>query len=157
MVVPGPIRDRVMTLAHSIPWSGHLGKCKTLTRIGSWFSWPNMYTDVSNFVLTCPECQLTSGRAVPRAHLHSRFSRIVMDIVGPLERSKGGYCYILVLCDYATRYPEAFPLKNIKARQVANCLVQLFSRVGVPREVLTDQGTNFLSTFLRQVYSLLGI
>ena len=62
-----------------------------------------------------------------------------------------------MLCDYATRYPEAFPLKNIKARQVANCLVQLFSRVGVPREVLTDQGTNFLSTLLRQVYSLLGI
>ena len=61
-----------------------------------------------------------------------------MDIVGPLERSKGGYRYIFVLCDYATRYPKAFPLKNIKARQVANCLVQLFSRVGMPREILTD-------------------
>ena len=163
LVVPGPIREKVMTLAHSIPWSGHLGKDKTLARIGSRFSWPNMYTDVSSFVRACPECQLTSGRAVPRAHLHSLpiidtpFSRIGMDIVGPLERSKGGYRYILVLCDYATRYPEAFPLKNIKARQVANCLVQLFSRVGVPREVLTDQGTNFLSTLLRQVYSLLGI
>ena len=56
LVVPGPIREKVMTLAHSIPWSGHLGKHKTLARIGSRFSWPNMYTDVSNFVLTCPDC-----------------------------------------------------------------------------------------------------
>ena len=163
LVLPGPMRQKVMTLAHSIPWSGHLGRYKTLARVGSRFSWPNMYTDVSEFVRTCSECQLTSGRAVPRAHLHplpiihTPFARIGMDIVGPLERSKGGYQYILVVCDYATRYPEAFPLRNIKARQVANCLVQLFSRVGVPREIVTDQGTNFLSLLLRQVYSLLGI
>ena len=144
LVLPGPMRQKVMTLAHSIPWSGHLGRYKTLARVGSRFSWPNMYTDVSEFVRTCSECQLTSGRAVPRAHLHplpiidTPFARIGMDIVGPLERSKGGYQYILVVCDYATRYPEAFPLRNIKARQVANCLVQLFSRVGVPREIVTD-------------------
>ena len=149
MVVPGPMRQKVMTLA--------------LARVGSRFSWPNMYTDVTEFVRTCSECQLTSGRAAPRAHLHplpiidTPIARIGMDIVGPLERSKGGYQYILVVCDYATRYPEAFPLRNIKARQVANCLVQLFSRVGVPREIVTDQGTNFLSLLLRQVYSLLGI
>jgi len=35
--------------------------------------------------------------------------------------------------------------------------VQLFSRVGVPREVLTDQGTNFMSLLLKRVYQLLGI
>lgn len=80
-----------------------------------------------------------------------------MDVVGPLERSKAGHRYILVICDYATRYPEAFPLRNTKARQVANSLIQLFSRVGVPKEILTDQGTNFTSKILRQVYSLLGI
>mgnify|MGYP000091361383 CR=1 FL=1 len=85
------------------------------------------------------------------------FSRISMDVVGPLERSRAGHRYILVLCDYATRYPEAFPLRNTKARQVANCLIQLFSRVGIPKEVLTDQGTNFTSRSLKQVYSMLGI
>ncbi len=42
-----------------------------------------------------------------------------MDILGPLERSKTGYKYILVICDYATRFPEVFPLKNIKAKAVA--------------------------------------
>ncbi|KAL2081694.1 hypothetical protein ACEWY4_023547 [Coilia grayii] len=163
LVVPKPLRCKVMTLAHSIPWSGHLGKYKTLARLGNRFSWPNIYTDITDFVRTCPECQLTSGKAVPRAPLHplpiidTPFTRIGMDIVGPLDRSKRGNRYILVMCDYATRYPEAFPLKNIKARQVANCLVQLFTRVGVPREIVTDQGTNFMSVLLKQVYSLLGV
>lgn len=77
-----------------------------------------------------------------------------MDIVGPLGRSRNGSWYILVVCDYATIYPEAFPLQNIKARQIANWLIQLFSRVGVPREVVTDQDTNFLSALLQQVYCI---
>ena len=35
------------------------------------------------------------------------FERIAMDIVGPLTRSCNGNRYILVACDYATRFPEA--------------------------------------------------
>lgn len=81
------------------------------------------------------------------------FSRIAMDIVGPLERSSGGNKHILVVCDYATRYPEAFPLKKIKARQIVSCLIQLFSRVGIPKKIITDQGTNFTSSSKRGVQS----
>ncbi|KAL7830269.1 hypothetical protein SRHO_G00313960 [Serrasalmus rhombeus] len=80
-----------------------------------------------------------------------------MDIVGSLPRSRSGNRYILTLCDYATRYPEAFALRNVKTRQVVNALIQLISRVGIPREILTDQGTNFTSKQLKDVFSLLGI
>ncbi len=80
-----------------------------------------------------------------------------MDVVGPVERSRSGNRFMLVVTDYATRYPEVFPLKSIKAKYVATCLVQLFSRVGFPSEILTDQGTNFMSTLLKQAYKLLGI
>ena len=63
-----------------------------------------------------------------------------MDIVGPLPRSKSGNCYILVLCDYATRYPEAIPLRSIDAEHVAEQLIKVFAQVGIPEEILTDQG-----------------
>ncbi len=66
------------------------------------------------------------------------FQRIAMDIIGPLPRSHSGKRYVLVICDYATRYPEAIPLKTIDAECVAEELVILFSRVGVPTEILTD-------------------
>lgn len=80
-----------------------------------------------------------------------------MDVVGPLERRFSGNRYVLVICDNATPYPEAFPLKTVEARNVANCLAQLFSKVGIPKEVLTDCGTNFPSKLLQQVYQLLSV
>ena len=64
---------------------------------------------------------------------------------------------VLVICDYATRYPEAIPLRSIDAEHIAEELIQMFSRVGIPREILTDQGSNFTSQLLSEVYRLLHI
>lgn len=80
-----------------------------------------------------------------------------MDIVGPLVKSSSGHQYILVICDYATRFPEAFPLCVITAPAVLHALVQLFSRVGLPDEILTDQGTNFTSRLIQLLSKQLGI
>lgn len=80
-----------------------------------------------------------------------------MDIVGPLEKSSAGHQYILVVCDYATRYPEAFPLRSITTAKVISALVQMFSRVGLPDKIITDQGTNFTSSLMRHFHRQLGI
>ena len=85
------------------------------------------------------------------------FERIALDIVGPLRRTRKGNQYILVICDYATRYPEAIPLRSIDAGTVAEHLIQLFARVGIPKEILSDQGTNFMSQLLKELYNLLQI
>ncbi|XP_052406338.1 uncharacterized protein LOC127952096 [Carassius gibelio] len=163
MVLPVSVRHTVMTMGHSIPWAGHLGRRKTHSRIGKHFYWLGMSKDIAEFCKACPECQYSGIRQphkvplVPLPVIDVPFQRLGMDIVGPLERSKTGYKYMLVICDYATRFPEVFPLKNIKAKAIASCLVQLFSRVGIPKEILTDRGTNFTSQLLQQVYQLLGI
>lgn len=88
---------------------------------------------------------------------HKPFERIGVDVVGPLERSQSGNRFILVICDYATRYPEAYPLKEITAKQVAIALLRLFSQVGIPKEFLTDQGPNFMRHTFHQVYELFEI
>ena len=85
------------------------------------------------------------------------FQRIAMDIVGPLPKTSRGNRYILVICDYATRYPEAVALPTMVAPRVVKELIQLFARVGIPEEILTDQGTNFMSTLLEELYHLLQI
>lgn len=123
-----------------------------------------MYIDVKHFCRTCPECQITAGKLpsiallVPLPAVSTPLERIGVDVVGPLQK---GDRFILVICDYciclATRYPEAYPLREVTAKQVANALLHLFSHVGIPKEVLTDQGTNFMSLILNQVYQLLGI
>ncbi|KAG5277592.1 hypothetical protein AALO_G00119390, partial [Alosa alosa] len=163
IVVPKCLRDKVLCLGHDIPWAGHLGTVKTLERIAQRFHWPGMYTDVLRYCRSCSICQLTSKHKAKPSPLHPLpiigvpFQRLGMDIVGPLERTRSGHRFILVMCDYATRYPKAFPLRKITAGSVARALLQLISRVGIPHEILTDQGTAFLSKTLRQVYSLLGI
>ena len=78
-----------------------------------------------------------------------------MDIIGPLPRSRSGNCYVLVLCDYATRYPEAITLKSIDATHVTDEIINIFARVGVPDEILKDQGSNFTSQLLVELYRLL--
>ena len=85
------------------------------------------------------------------------FDRIAMDVIGPLPTSSRGHKYALVVCDYATRYPEVFPLRRFTAPIIAEKLMDLFSRHGIPRDILTDQGTNFTSELLQELYRMIGI
>ena len=156
-------RLAVLKLAHDIPLAGHLGRRKTTSRILQRFYWPGMFRDVSDYCRSCPECQKSSPRGRSKALLlplpivDVPFKRMAMDIVGQLPRSSSGNHFILVLCDYATRYPEAIPLRTVEADRIAKEPVKVFARVGVPDEILTDQGTNFTSQLLQEVYRLLKV
>ena len=81
-----------------------------------------------------------------------------MDLVGPITpASEKGHRYILTLVDYAMRYTEAVPLKNIDTKTVAEALLDMYSRLGVPEKVLSDQGTQFVSSCMQEVSRLLSI
>ena len=49
------------------------------------------------------------------------------------------------------------PLKTIDSQTVANAMVEIFSRMGIPNEILTDQGSKFMSSLMCQLCKLLGI
>ena len=107
-----------------IPLAGHLGAEKTRRRILRRFYWPTVFRDIDEYCRCCVKCQKTNTRKVPPAPLvplpviTEPFQRIAMDIVGPLPKSRLGNRFILVICDYATRYPEAIPLRSIDAVHV---------------------------------------
>ncbi len=44
---------------------------------------------------------------MPLPCISTPFERIALDIIGPLPRNRSGNRYVLVICDYGTRYPEA--------------------------------------------------
>ena len=163
LLVPKSRREMIFQAAHYNPMAGHLGCEKTQNRIMDRFFWPGIWADVRRWCAACPECQLVNTPAIPKAPLRPLplveipFDRVAMDLIGPFDRSTQGYRFVLVLMDYATRYPEAVPLRNISAKSVAQALFQIISRVGIPKEILTDQGTSFMSRTLRELYELLGI
>jgi len=86
------------------------------------------------------------------------FQRVAVDLIGPIEpMTDRKNRYILTMVDYATRYPEAVALSRIDAETVAEALVTMFTRVGVPEEVLSDQGTQFMSAVMQEVSRLLSM
>ena len=117
----------VLELAHEIPMAGHLGKEKTSRRILQRFYWPTLYKDVASFCRSCEQCQQSAKRGVSKASLlplpiiGEPFQKIAMDIVGPIPRSRSENRYVLVICDYATRYPEAIALRRIHAERGLKC------------------------------------
>ena len=164
LVVPQQYRKMVMKLAHESILSGHLAVKRTIQKVLSEFFWPGIASDIKRFCQSCDICQRTiaKGRNT-RAPLGSMpvidtpFQRVAIDLVGPLEpRTENRNKYILTLVDYATRYPEAVALSSIETEAVAEALVCIFSRVGVPKEILTDMGSQFTSALMKEVSRLLS-
>ena len=165
LVVPEKYRDRVMKMAHESIVSGHLGINNTINKIQSQFYWPGLNGDVTRFCRSCDICQKTidKGRItkVPLGRMpvmEVPFQRIAIDLIGPLNPpTERGHRYILTIVDFATRYPEAIPLKSITTIEVAEALFNTYTRVGFPSEVLSDLGTQFVSDLMKEVSRLMSI
>ncbi len=163
LVVPRTKTETVLELAHSHPLAGHLRATNTSQRIRDRFHWPGLEAEVKKFCQACPTCQVTSPRTPPPSPLiplpiiEVPFEHIGMDLVGPLPKSARGHEHILVIVDYATRYPEAVPLRKATAKAIAQELFLLSSRVGIPAEILTDQGTPFMSRLMADLCRLLRV
>ena len=158
LVLPKACRKAVLELGHEIPLTGHLGVQKTRQCILRRFYLPTVFKDIEEFCKCCEKFQKTTNRKDPPAPLiplpilMELFKKMAMDIIGPLPRNRSGNRYVLVMCDYATRYPETIPLKSIDAAHMAEELIKVFARLGVPKEILTDQGSNFTSQLLAELY-----
>ena len=165
IVVPSALRTKILQLAHDIPAAGHLGIRKTKARLDPHFYWPHMLKDVTHYCKSCDKCQREGkGRKISPAPLISvpltsdPWSRIAIDIVGPLPVCpKTGNRFILTCMDLASHYPEAIPLKQHTAENVANALTKIFANFGLPDEILSDQGTEFTSELMQHFAHQLGI
>ena len=86
------------------------------------------------------------------------FKRVAVDTVGPISpASEEGRRYLLTLLDYATLYTETAPLKKIDTLTVSEALVDMFSRLGIPEEILNDLGAQFILTCMTEINRLLSI
>ena len=145
--------------------AGHMATKRTVSRVLSEFYWPGVQTDVKRFCQSCDICQRTVARGkISKLPLQQMplidepFHRVAMDLIGPLYPSTDrGNRYVLTVVDYATRYPEAVALCNIDTECVAGALVDIFFRVGVPREMLSDNGSQFTSSVMKEVSRLISV
>ncbi len=133
--------------------------------MAKYFYWPGLRSAVSRYCRSCHTCQLAGkpnqiirpAPLQPIPVMGEPFERLILDCVGPLPKSKAGYQYILTLMCSTTRFPEAVPLRNLKAKTIVKELIKFCSTFGLPRVIQTDQGTNFKSKVFEQVLNGISV
>ena len=164
LVVPDSKKAEIYENNHDHMAAGHLGVAKTKARIQRRYYWPKMAEDIAVYVKNCLKCAQRKPYGQSKAPLKPMpaatrvWERIAMDIVGPVETSRNGNRYILVLSDYASRFVMTIPMIDQTAKTVAAHLVnEVLTKYGAPEQILTDQGTNFLSELVYQICQLFKI
>ncbi|KAJ1179816.1 hypothetical protein NDU88_005049 [Pleurodeles waltl] len=165
LVVTQCYRAFLLELAHDIPLAGHLGQDNTFNRLVTHFHWPRMRVASDNFCRACLTCQ-ASGKTgkrlkaplIPLPIIDTPFERVGIDVIGPLDTKTAlGNRFILVLVDHATCCSEAIPLRTVTAPVVTRALMRIFTRLGFPKEVVSDRGTNFMSAYMKSMWDECGV
>lgn len=163
LYAPTAARGCLLKHYHDHPTAGHLGIAKTLARLRLRFFWPNMASDVKNYVVSCAVCQTTkptqrkpAGLMVP-IHPQRPWEYTGVDYVGPLPRTTRGNAYILVFVDYFSKWIEVSAVREATAQVAANRFItDIFARHGAPSYLISDRGTPFVSDLFEHVVSTLG-
>ena len=155
LCVPEEKYLQVLEHAHAGIAGGHFSAettAKTILWSGLW--WPTLNMDAQVYVAKCEECQRTK----PPVHRDSMplrpiiatraFAKWGIDFVGPIKPpARHTHAeYIIVATDYLTKWVEAKATVKNDARTTAKFLYEnVFTRYGLPIEIVSDQGVHFIN------------
>ncbi|GBM28454.1 Transposon Tf2-9 polyprotein [Araneus ventricosus] len=150
IVVPFSLRLKLLNQAHE--QFGHPGVQKMLNLITPQYYWPNITSDITEFVKHCSVCQLNKKRKQKRFGLLQQvpptstpFECISVDTVGGFNYYNSTKKFLHIVIDHATRHVWAFPSKNENSETYINILKQIF-QIQVPVKLLTDRNAAFTSS-----------
>ena len=161
LVLPAKYRPLVLKELHNN--MGHLGADRVFDLTRERFYWPRMHTQITEYVTkVCPCLKDRAPNKHTRAPLQNIVSTMPLELISidflHLERSVGGYEYILVIVDNFTRFAQAYPTRNKEAKTAADKLFNdFFLRFGFSDKILHDQGKEFENKLFHQLEKLMGI
>lgn len=158
------LRRIIINDFHMLPTGGHAGINRMYKNIRKYYFWNSLRKDIEEFVKRCDDCQRHKHSIITKQPLTitstatCAFDTIFIDLVGPFEMDDSGNRYILTLQCELSKYIEGYVIKNKEAETVAKALVENFIlRYGVPRKIVTDQGSEFMARTFKETCSLLQI
>ena len=169
-VIPDVMKATLLFMHHDLSSAAHLGVNRTLEGMKLYWWWYDMNHDVALYVSTCHKCQLAKqptkhqGPLQLLTKVYPPFYKVAIDYHGPFPRSRG-YNYLLVVTCMSTKYLILIPMKQssnsqdkIDSKATAQALLnKVIYTFGIPAVILSDQGSNFVSAMMRELYSNLGI
>ncbi|XP_055622533.1 uncharacterized protein K02A2.6-like [Toxorhynchites rutilus septentrionalis] len=151
LVIPECFRKKLLKQLHR----GHPGieRVKAIAR--SIIYWPKIDDDITEYIRSCTSCA-NAKKSPPQAEPHpgqtaeGPWERIHVDYAGPID----GY---LVIVDSFSKWPEMFQTKSTTASSTIGFLTESFARFGVPKVIVSDNGTQFTGFEFRSFREKLGI
>ncbi|GBM30441.1 Retrovirus-related Pol polyprotein from transposon 412 [Araneus ventricosus] len=162
LVVPKEFRERLKALCHEGA-SSHLGVTKTKDIFAKYFFWASCYKEIEEYVRSCDHCQRVGKpndkkrapmKLVPI--IQEVFAKINVDAVGPLPITASGKKYFIAAMCLASKYPDDVAVSDITFMSVVDAL-QIFSRMGFPKEIQRDQGTSFTRELTTEFFERFGV
>lgn len=164
LFVPPEVRPQVLQWGHSSPLVGHPGVQRMKDFLGRRFWWPGMEKDVREFVAACTICARNKNPHLPPSGLlrplpipRRPWSHIALDFITGLPASDGK-TVILVVVDRFSKAAHFIALPKLpSAQETAQLVVDHVFRVhGLPQDVVSDRGPQFIARFWRSFCSQLG-
>ncbi|CAB0003003.1 unnamed protein product [Nesidiocoris tenuis] len=133
----------------------HIALCHPgVTRFAHWVRVKNLpysIEDVRRVTSSCDTCkelkpQFFKSDPGVLVKATTPFERLNIDFKGPLPRSSSTGCsYMLTVVDEYSRFPFAFPCRDLSSKTVIKHLTSMFSVFGSPAFIHSDRGTAFMS------------
>ncbi len=164
LFVPESVRSDVIQWGHCSNVACHPGVSRTKFLVKQRFWWPRMAHDVHDFVLACSACATgkTSNRPpdglLQPLPVPSRpWSHISLDFITALPPSQGN-TVVLTVVDRFSKAAHFIPLPKLpSAKETALAVVDhVFRLHGLPTDVVSDRGPQFVSKFWQEFCRLLG-
>ena len=153
IVVPQRCRRAILEQLHE----AHVGivRMKALARSHIW--WPKLDDDVEHLAKSCYSCAQLNPNP-PKAPLHSwewperAWQRIHIDYAGPFLNRNW-----LIIVDAHSEFPVVVPMAGTSASDTVLALYAVFAEHGLPEQLVSDNGGQFISAEFAQFCSALGI
>ena len=159
IAVPQSLKRTFLAIAHN--HSGYQGISRTLSSLLEIAYCVDMSSDIArcNYCATCQATKALPNHPAPlQPVIASRPWELVAVDILKVPMSAHGNQYILVAQDYFSKWPFAQAIPNQKTERIVRILKdQVFTVVGPPCKLRSDQGRNFESNLFSDLYKAFNV
>ena len=159
------LRMQIVKAHHDLQIAGHPGRWKTLELVSRNYWWPGLSRYIASYCKGCDRCNRTKsfpakpvGKLVPTQIPKDVWEIISVDLITGLPESQG-HNSIMVVVDRLSKYIHVVPTNDtVTSEGVARLFRDnVWKNHGLPVQVISDRGPQFVSNFMRELNKLLGI